>query len=159
MPIKNYTTKLNVNEIVGRIMGLLGARGARQINIRYDSQGVPDGIQFILMIDSVPIPFRLPCNVIGVEKAIRKQDKHFRAPRTQQHFQSVAWAIVRDWVEAQLALVEAEQASLAQVFLPYCVISPDNNMDEAITMYDRFLEQVARQKRLGASVTDVVGVN
>jgi hypothetical protein len=29
---------------------------------------------------------------------------------------------VKDWVEAQLALVEAQQAQLAEVFLPYAVM-------------------------------------
>ena len=31
----------------------------------------------------------------------------------------VAWRIVRDWVEAQMAIVELEMAKVDQVFLPY----------------------------------------
>jgi hypothetical protein len=31
----------------------------------------------------------------------------------------VAWRIIKDWVEAQLAIVEAEQVELVEVFLPF----------------------------------------
>ena len=31
----------------------------------------------------------------------------------------VAWRILKDWVEAQMAIIEAEMASIEEVFLPY----------------------------------------
>ena len=31
----------------------------------------------------------------------------------------MAWRIIKDWIEAQLAIVEAEQAEMVEVFLPY----------------------------------------
>lgn len=129
-------------------MGLLGRKGARSITTHYDEEGVPDGIQFMLILEGLPIPFRLPCNVAGVEKAIRRDDKKGRAPRTKEHFQAVAWAIVRDWVAAQMALIEAEQASLAQVFLPYCVVQEAPG-GQLVTAFDQFMLDVSKQKRLG----------
>lgn len=151
MPIKNYTTKLSIDTIVGSIMGLLGSKGARQITTRYDDKGTPDAISFIFMVDSVPVPFRLPCNVEGVQKAIAREDTRWRAPRTREHAQAVAWAIVRDWVAAQMALIEADQASLAQVFLPYCILK-GKGMQEGLTMFDKFMEQVVNTKQLPSSI-------
>jgi hypothetical protein len=65
------------------------------------------------------------------------------------HARKVAWRIIKDWVAAQLALIEAEQATLAQVFLPYCVMQHGDGISEAVTMYDRFLEEVSNQRQLG----------
>ncbi len=31
----------------------------------------------------------------------------------------MAWRICKDWIEAQLAIVEAEMADMVEVFLPY----------------------------------------
>lgn len=44
----------------------------------------------------------------------------------------VAWRIVKDWVEAQMALIESGLAELPEVFLPYAV-KPDGR-----TVYDEF---------------------
>jgi hypothetical protein len=33
-----------------------------------------------------------------------------------------AWRIVKDWVEAQMALVETQMVTTAEVFLPYAVM-------------------------------------
>ena len=52
----------------------------------------------------------------------------------------VAWRILKDWVAAQLAIVEAEQAQMAEVFLPYAVESQTGQ-----TMFQLFLEQHARE--------------
>ena len=40
---------------------------------------------------------------------------------TQEQALKVSWRIVKDWVEAQMAIVEAELAEMAEVFLPYAV--------------------------------------
>ena len=39
----------------------------------------------------------------------------------EQQAQKVAWRIIKDWVEAQMAIVEAQMADVAEVFLPYAV--------------------------------------
>ena len=31
----------------------------------------------------------------------------------------VAWRIIKDWLEAQMALIQTQQADLAEIFLPY----------------------------------------
>jgi hypothetical protein len=155
MAIKNYTTSVAEEKTVGEIMALLAAKGARQILIDYDEQNRPKGVQFIVAIKQstedpgVPVPFRLPCNFDGVFRAMSKaykdvyaRNRFERNPENRAQARRVAWRIIKDWIDSQMALVEAEQATLAQVFLPYAV------SNEGVTMFDRFLEQVNRQKAL-----------
>jgi hypothetical protein len=54
----------------------------------------------------------------------------------------VSWRILKDWVEAQLALIESGQAEMGQVFMPYAM------NDQGRTMYELFVEN--NQKRLSA---------
>lgn len=126
MPIKNYTTSQSEESTVGRIMGSLAAKGARQVSITYDDQNRPSAISFMILFENYPIPFRLPCNFEGVFRSLRKQYKTWQGknrfennPESTAQARRVAWRIIQDWVEAQMALIEAEQASLAEVFLPY----------------------------------------
>ena len=156
MPIKNYTTEVSEERTVGEIMGLLAGKGARSIQVIYDERGRPNGVSFMLIIQEMPIPFKLPCNFDGVFRALANgyKDRYAKArfernPANKDQARRIAWRIVKDWVAAQLALIEAEQATLAQVFLPYCVMS-GAGLGEAVTMYDRFLEEVSHQKALGA---------
>lgn len=46
MPIKNYTTKIDVFESLGEIQGALAKNGARKIMVDYDDNGRPCGITF-----------------------------------------------------------------------------------------------------------------
>lgn len=145
MPIKNYTTSVSEEKTVSEIMGLLAAKGARSIQINYDDKGRCSGVSFVLLIEAVPVPFKLPCNFEGVRKAMQKECKTWR---TKNQFASVndqvrriAWRIVKDWVAAQMALIEAEQACLAQVFLPYVSYS------DGTTAFDRFMLSVTQPDR------------
>mgnify|MGYP001580177393 FL=1 len=47
-----------------------------------------------------------------------------RVPRkmcTKEQALRVSWRIVKDWVVAQMAIVEAEMVDMAEVFLPYAI--------------------------------------
>ena len=63
------------------------------------------------------LTFQLPARVENVYSVLCDQCE----PRYRTHEQAarVAWRIVKDWIEAQIAIVEAEQAEVAEVFLPY----------------------------------------
>jgi hypothetical protein len=157
MAIKNYTTTVSEEKTVGEIMGLLAAKGARQILIDYDDQQRPKGVQFIVNIKNgaedigVPVPFKLPCNFEGVFKALASrykswhdQNRFKNNPESKAQARRVAWRIIKDWIDSQMALIEAEQATLAQVFLPYAV------RNDGVTMFDQFMLQVSQQKALQA---------
>lgn len=141
MAIKNYTTQVNMHRTVAEIQGVLGAKGAKFVSVEYSDGGDPVAVKFGLVVNGNPIPFRLPCNVAGVFRALQKSRRQPKWQQTTAQERSdrekaphVAWRIVKDWVEAQMALVEAEQAQLAEVFLPYTV---DTN---GKTMFEWFVE-------------------
>src|ERR1019366_8173145 len=148
MPIKNYTTMVAEDRTVGEIMGLLSTKGARSISINYDEGGGPDGISFVIAVENTPIPFRLPCNFEGVRRAMYEEfkDRGARARwerdgQRQEQVRRIAWRIVKDWVAAQMALIEAHQASLAQVFFPYAT---DNR---GMTAFDKFMVTMTNPER------------
>lgn len=156
MPIKNYTTEVAEEKTVGEIMGLLAAKSARSIRIDYDDQNRPRAIGFIIFVDITPIPFRLPCNFEGVFKSLANRYKDRWAkqawekkPESMAQSRRVAWRIIKDWVGAQMAIIEAEQASMVQVFLPYAVSGTGEN---GVTVYDRFMEHVLETKALPENI-------
>lgn len=51
----------------------------------------------------------------GREK--QKGTKNIKATREQA--ERVAWRILKDWVEAQMALLDIEMVKLQEIFLPY----------------------------------------
>lgn len=156
VPIKNYTTEVAEEKTVGEIMGLLAAKGARSIRIDYDDQNRPMGVSFILVLHSLPVPFKLPCNFDGVFRALAAayKDRYAKArweknPASMAQARRVAWRIIKDWVAAQMALIEAEQASLAQVFLPYAVSDAKTRR----TVFDDFMGTLEKQHQLGVGDT------
>lgn len=115
MAIKNYTTVVEVYKSLGEIQGSLASHGARKIMTEYDSDGQPTSITFAIQTARGLSGFKLPANVEGV-RAVFAQQK-VRAQEGQA--ERTAWRNVRDWVLAQMAIIEAGQAQMEEVFLPY----------------------------------------
>ena len=115
MAIKNYTTSVDLYKSLGEIQGALASQGARKIMVDYDEKGKPAGIAFAIETQAGVRGFFLPVNVEGVKAVFKKQnikDSNGQAERT-------AWRNVRDWVLAQMAIIEAQQVDIEEVFLPY----------------------------------------
>lgn len=116
MPIKNYTTRIDVYSSLGEIQGALAKNGARKLMIDYDGAGRPTGLMFA--IDS-PVNgmmlFNLPAQVDGVLAVFAKQKIKYDRAQAER----TAWRNIRDWVLAQMAFIEAGNATLDEIFLPY----------------------------------------
>jgi len=136
MPILNYTTKIRPDRTVAEIQNILAAKGAQRVMIDY-AAGKITAVMFTLEIAGHTVEFRLPAKPEGVLAALKKQ-RVASSYQTKEHAESVAWRIVKDWVEAQLALVEAEQAQMAEVFLPYAI------QRDGTTVFAAFERQVAK---------------
>lgn len=115
MAIKNYTTSVDVYKSLGEIQGALASHGARQIMVNYDGAGQPVGLLFGIETPDGPRGFCLPANVEGVRAVFARQK--VKAPPGQA--ERTAWRNVRDWIMAQMAIIEAGQVQLDEVFLPY----------------------------------------
>lgn len=124
MAIKNYTSKISVKKSIDEIQAALLKGGARRIMIDYDEAGNPVGVVFGLMIEGRMMGFQLPANIDGVEAAFKKQ----KLKADRQQAQRTAWRNIRDWVLAQMAFIEAGNALLDEVFLPYLVDGKGNTL-------------------------------
>ena len=139
MPIKNYTTEIDVYRSLGEIQGALAAHGASRVMIDYDG-GAPTSVTFAIETPAGVRGFRLPANVEGVRGVFAKQ----RVKATPGQAERTAWRNVRDWIMAQMAIIEAGMVQLDEVFLPYLV---DSN---GTTLYQAYL---SGQLALGAADT------
>jgi len=120
MAILNYTTKIDSVKTIGEITQCLVAHGANKIVSDYDGQ-IPISVTFTIVLNDTPIFYSLPANYAGVLKAMENNKKIPRSLCTREQAIRVSWRIIKDWVEAQMAIVEAELADMAEVFLPYAI--------------------------------------
>jgi hypothetical protein len=120
VPILNYTTKIDPAKTVGEIQAILVRHGAKSVSTDYEG-GLPTAITFLAEINSEFISFRLPSNHAGVLAALQKDKAIEPRYRTEEQARRVGWRITKDWVEAQMAIVQANLASLPEVFLPYAI--------------------------------------
>ena len=155
MAILNYTTEVPLERSIGEISQLLARKGAKSIQTDYSDTGSPTGLAFVMAVGGLLVRFQLPNNAEGVYRVILK-DKPYNVNRrcTLEAYQQrirlqaerVSWRIVKDWVEAQLALIESGQAEMGQVFMPYAM------QRDGRTMYEIFVEN--NQKQLGTGGGD-----
>lgn len=118
MPILNYTTSIAAEKTASEIQAKLVKANASAVLAEYDNC-VLSHLSFKVHTKHGEMAFRLPANIDGVLKAMQRDSKVPKAKRTREQAARVAWRIVKDWVEAQLAIIEADMATLPQVFLPY----------------------------------------
>ena len=117
MPLLNYTTKVDVYTTVGAIQGCLVKHGAKKIVQDYDEENRLVSISFMVNTPTGPKGIRLPANVDAVHSVLHRQK--VKCDRAQA--ERVAWRIVKDWVEAQMAILESEMVQMDEIFLPYMV--------------------------------------
>ncbi len=137
MAILNYTTSIDCEKTIAEIQKCLVKHGATKIITDY-KDNLPCAVTFCLIMKGQFVAFSLPANYQGVLRAMRKDSKIPRSKCTDEQALKVSWRIVKDWVEAQMALVEAELAEMAEVFLPYAV-TPDGQ-----TLYKNISENGMR---------------
>lgn len=121
MPILNYTTTINASKTTGEITAMLAKHGANAVASYYENNE-PSGIAFTIVTEYGPREFRLPANIGGVLDVLRKTRGVPTKLRTNEQATRVAWRILKDWVESQLAIIEAGMTRLDETMLPYMVM-------------------------------------
>lgn len=128
---KNYTTTITTSETVGQVQQMLAGHGARRVMIDYADR-LPCAVSFELATDAGPRVFVMPVNVEGMAAVLARfaampgssKGVSKAVLTSREHATRVAWRVLRDWLDAQLALVAAQMADLSEVMLPYLVVSP-----------------------------------
>lgn len=129
MPIKNYTTNVPAVQTVGEIQGLLASHGARKVMMDYGDNGKVESITFGLPINGSMAGFRINAKPEGVLRVMKKDQKSC----TPEQAEKIAWRNVKDWIAAQVALIETEQATMEEVFLPYLLDKNDKTLYELVS--------------------------
>ena len=138
MPIKNYTTKVPAAQSVGEIVGALVEHGATRIQQEY-TQGKPVSVAFAIDTPAGPRGFKLPSSAERVRAVLVAQKVEVDAAQAER----IAWRILRDWVMAQMAILETEMVAIDQVFLPYMTD------DRGKTVYELYRSQKLPMLMLG----------
>ena len=127
MPLLNYTTKVDVYTTLGEIQGQLVKHGAKKIMQDYDEQCHITALTFMINTPAGYRGIRLPANVDAVHKVLTRQ----KVKCDREQAERVAWRIVKDWVEAQMAILESEMVQMDEIFLPYMVNDSGQTLFEA----------------------------
>ena len=115
MAIKNYTTKIDPLVSIGEIQAALAKHGARRMMIEYNSNGDPEGIAFTIEYQNTILGFQLPAHIEGVNHVFSTQ----KVKADKEQAKRTAWRNIRDWVLAQIAFIEAGNATMDEIFLPF----------------------------------------
>lgn len=141
----NYTTTVSADKSAMECIAILIKHGAKNVGISLGENRVPDGLDFVVSTPWGLQQYSLPINMSGTEKALKQAwrdhriDPRFTSP---EHARRVAWRVIKDWLESQLALVEAGVADLPQVMLSYMKVDVDKTMYQAVVENQmRALEQ------------------
>lgn len=129
MPLLNYTTKVDVFTTIGAIQGILVKHGAKKIMQDYDSEGHITALSFMVDTPFGARGIRLPANALAVQKVLAKQ----KVKADYEQAERVAWRILKDWIESQMAILESEMVQMDEIFLPYMII--DNSGQ---TLFERY---------------------
>ncbi len=130
MGLKNAGSRSNAT--FEKIQKILATHGANQIMFDYrkDGSGQVEAITFGLEINGKMQGFRMPALVDNVAHILYK-GRDMTEKQYEQAYKT-AWANIRDWIDAQMALIDTRQAKLEQVFLPYLLIGETQTLFEKL---------------------------
>jgi len=137
MALLNYTTKIQAEKTASEIQRILANHGARAVMIEYDIGGQIEALSFKAQTPNGDVGIKLPIDIKATMRVMERQVTLRKIPRSfanEGQARRVAWRIIKDWVEAQMAILETEMVKLEQIFLPYVV------SDDGRTVYERLLD-------------------
>lgn len=141
MPILNYTTTVDAFKTVSEIEYILMKHKAKSIMKNYDGEMITS-MSFLIDAGSRQIPVKMPVKIDECLKVLQKEkqagSRNIKATREQA--ERVAWRIMKDWVEAQMALLDVEMVELQEIFLPYIVDQRGQTVYEKLEQRQFLLE-------------------
>lgn len=121
--LKNYTTEIPAQRTISEIEEILVKHGATDTWKQYDSIGKVTALNFAVNTEFGKMPFRLSIDAQVISKVLKEQIKQGLKgiSRKQaldiEHARNVGWRIVKDWIDAQMAMVSLKMRKLEQIFL------------------------------------------
>ena len=134
--IKNYTTDIPAERTIAEIQTILAQNGARGIAIDYDEAGRIKDLFFKIKLNHKELPFRLPAKAERVYQALWGEKLEWEQTRYgegwKQQAERIAWRICKTWLEAQITLINLDQAKIEEVFLPYLLMPGNRTLFETM---------------------------
>lgn len=115
--LKNYESSSPLPNIFAEIEKTLATHGAKQIVRDYDGAGRISAIAFIVPSKRGDLMIKLPARFDRVEQIFKEQGVRYKPDQPYR----TAWATIRDWLSAQMALFDWEMVKMEEIFLPYAV--------------------------------------
>jgi len=141
MALLNYTTQIEAIKTVGEIQGILAGHGAKSILTDYADDKTVEALSFMVPTVHGDVAIRLPIDPEAVLKVLTQQNRLGKVPKryiSKAQAVRVAWRIVKDWVAAQMAILETEMVKMEQIFLPYVITQGGRTLYE--TMVERHFQ-------------------
>lgn len=124
--IKNFSTLIAVEKTIAEIEKMLSKYGATKIMKEYDEFGSPSKLFFAIMTEHGEMPVKLPVNTDKVLDVFKLQVSDGKLPRKYwggewavEQAHRVGWRIIKDWLDAQLTILQIEMVKVQEIFLPY----------------------------------------
>ena len=121
MALLNYTTTVEAYKTVSEIEQMLVKHGAKSIMKQFDD-GMITSLSFLINTGVNDIPIKLPIRVDDVLQVLIEQKKmHPKAgiKATKDQANRVAWRILKDWIEVQMALLDIGMVQFEEIILSY----------------------------------------
>ncbi len=143
MAILNYATTVDVFKTVSEIEYILMKHKAKSIMKKCEDESIV-GLSFLIDTGCQQIPVRLPVKVDECLEVLKREKKN--SPRsnikaTREQAERVAWRILKDWIEAQMALLDIEMVKFEEIFLPYIEISGGQTVFERLEKQQFLIEE------------------
>jgi hypothetical protein len=139
MPLLNYTTKISATKTAHEVQRVLAKAGAKRLMFEYGDDAEPVAIAFEVATRFGLRQYVLPTDAAAVLRVLHRQRVERRYQVREQALR-IAWRIVKDWIEAQLAIIQTEMVTLDQVLLPY-MQTDHPRQAERVSMYELYAEQ------------------
>ena len=132
--LKNYTSQVPAAKTINEIIELLVSHGAMKVQQDYEDHE-PTAISWSALTNHGPVAFTLPVDVKRCYELMRRQKLLPRGEdAAMAQARRTAWRTVKDWIAAQMALLQTDMVTLEQLMLPYAVDS------DGVTLYERVME-------------------
>jgi hypothetical protein len=135
-PLK-YTTEIDPTKTAGECFTMLARYGASRVMIMFDDQRNPSGLAFEIATRTGVQQYQVPVNAEGTYKKLEEGRRAGNVPPryvTREQATRVAWRVLQQWMEAQLALVETGLSHLDQVMFAWQMVS----IGSTETVYDAY---------------------
>lgn len=124
MNLKNYTTEVQATKSIDLIEKLLVDFGASNIMKEYN-EIIPltgkrcSSISFIVEVEGMKLPFKLPANIDKIIKWLKKKKPNSQPKTIAEQSEKIAWKQQYELLHLQLGQIEMNQLEKLEVFFPY----------------------------------------